>query len=138
LLNRIIIGPEHVIRLKRDGDYFTSEDIPANVFDSRNVFYLAVKTDDDPDSTIESIWTIAKLSSPEHIGTLISRALHGIRLEQTAVPPPGLPRRPNVFYFRIDHNTPQWTDVQQSRNISFYWDTAPEDTRVEIIILRGN
>ena len=138
LLNRIIIGPEHVIRLKRDGDYFASEDIPANVFDSRNVFYLAVKTDDDPDRTIESIRTIAKLSSPEHIGTLISRALHGIRLEQTAVPPPGLPRRPNVFYFRIDHNSPQWTDVQQSRNISLHWDTAPEDTRVEIIILRGN
>ena len=137
LLNRIIIGPEHVLRLKRDVDYFASEDIPVNVFDGRNVFYLAVKTDDEPDKTIQSILTIAKLSSPEHIGTLISRALHGIKLEQSMIPPPGLPRRPNVFYFKIDNNSPQWPDVQQSKNISLHWDAAPEDTRVEIIILRG-
>jgi type VI secretion system protein ImpJ len=136
MLNRIIIGPEHIIRLKRDGDYFAGE-IPANAFDSRNVFYLVVRTDVEPDKVPETIQAIAKLSSSEHIGTLISRALHGINLEQSPVPPPGLPRRPNSFYFKIDHYSSQWAEVQRSQNISLYWDTAPEDVVAQIVVLRG-
>ena len=136
LLNRLIIGPEHIIRLKRDGGYFNGE-IPASAFDSRNVFYLVVRTNVDPAEVPETILTIAKLSSSEHIGTLISRALHGIPLEESHVPPPGLPRRPNSFYFKIDHDSTQWNDVQRSQNISLYWDTAPEDAMAEIVILRG-
>jgi len=136
LLNRIMIGPEHILRLKREGDYFTS-DIPATAFDSHNVYYLVIRTNTDPDTVPECMRTIAKLSSAEHIGTLISRALHGIRLEQSQVPPPGLPRRPNSFYFKIDHTGSQWFDVQHAQNIALYWDTAPEDLAAEIIILRG-
>jgi len=136
LLNRIIIGPEHIIRLKRDGDYFAAE-IPANAFDSRNIFYLVIRTNIDPDSVPEIIQTIAKLSSSDHISTLISRALHGVSLEQSLVPPPGLPRRPNSFYFKIDHYGSQWSDVQRSQNISLYWDTAPDDLLADIVILRG-
>ena len=136
LLNRIIIGPEHIIRLKRDGDYFAGE-IPTNAFDSRNAFYLVIRTNVEPEKVLENIKTIAKLSSSEHIGTLISRALHGIKLEESHVPPPGLPRRQNSFYFKIDHYSSQWVEVQRSRNISLYWDTAPEDVMAEIVILRG-
>ena len=136
LLNRIIIGPEHIIRLKRDGGYFAGE-IPTNAFDSRNAFYLVIRTNVEPEKVLENIKTIAKLSSSEHIGTLISRALHGIKLEESHVPPPGLPRRQNSFYFKIDHYSSQWVDVQRSRNISLYWDTAPEDVMAEIVILRG-
>ena len=136
MLNRIIIGPEHIIRLKHDGDYFTGE-IPVNAFDSRNAFYLVVRTDNEPNTVPENIQKIAKLSSSEYIGTIISRALHGINLEQSPVPPPGLPRRPNSFYFKIDHNSSQWSDVQRSQNISLYWDTAPEDVIAQIVVLRG-
>ena len=136
MLNRIIIGPEHIIRLKREGDHFTGE-IPSNAFDSRNAFYLVVRTDDDPDKVPGDIQNIAKLSSSEYISTIISRALHGIMLEQSPVPPPGLPRRPNSFYFKIDHDSSQWADVQRSQNISLYWDTAPEDVMAQIVVLRG-
>lgn len=136
LLNRIIIGPEHIIRLKREGDSCTGE-IPANAFDSRNAFYLVVRTNVDPEKVPENILTIAKLSSSEHMNTLISRALHGIKLEESLVPPPGLPRRPNSFYFKIDHYSTQWADVQRSHSITLYWDTAPEDLMADIVILRG-
>jgi type VI secretion system protein ImpJ len=136
MLNRIIIGPEHIIRLKRDGNYFKGE-IPVSAFDSRNAFYLVVRTDEEPDKVPEDIQKIAKLSSSEYIGTVISRALHGINLEQSPVPPPGLPKRPNSFYFKIDHYSSQWGEVQRSQNISFYWDTAPEDAVAQIVVLRG-
>lgn len=136
MLNRIIIGPEHIIRLKRDENYFTGE-IPVSAFGGRNNFYLVVRTDDEPDKVPEVIQKIAKLSSSEYIGTVISRALHGINLEQSPVPPPGLPKRPNSFYFKIDHYSSQWAEVQRSQNISFYWDTAPEDVVAQIVVLRG-
>ncbi|MBN2254536.1 MAG: type VI secretion system baseplate subunit TssK [Deltaproteobacteria bacterium] len=136
LLNRLIIGPEHIIRLKRDGAYFNGE-ISANAFDRRNVFYLVVRTKDDPQSVPQTIMTIAKLSSTEHIGTIISRALHGLPLEESKVPPPGLPRRSDAFYFKIDHESSQWDDVRLSQNISLYWDTESEDAMAEIVVLRG-
>ena len=134
LLDEITAGPEYVIRLVYDGTYYAAELKPA-IFEGRNRFYLVLKTEADPKSAIQSVAAIAKLSSREHLPILIARALTGIGLEHLPVPPQELPRRANSIYFAVDHHSDQWALVQKGHNIALYWDNAPEDMEVELMVV---
>jgi predicted component of type VI protein secretion system len=68
--------------------------------------------------------------------TLLARSLSGIPLEWSPSPPPGLPKYPGAFYFKIDHTHAYWSDVQRNLNFCLYWDGAPEDTKAEVVVLR--
>lgn len=134
LLDEITAGPEYVIRLVYDGTYYAAELKPA-IFEGRNRFYLVLKTEADPKFVIQSVAAIAKLSSREHLPILIARALPGIGLEHLPVPPQELPRRANSVYFAVDHHSDQWALVQKGHNIALYWDNAPEDMEVELMVV---
>ena len=134
LLDEITAGPEYVIRLVYDGTYYAAELKPA-IFEGRNRFYLALKTEADPKFVIQSVAAVAKLSSREHLPILIARALPGIGLEHLPVPPQELPRRANSIYFAVDHHSDQWALVQKGHNIALYWDNAPEDMEVELMVV---
>jgi type VI secretion system protein ImpJ len=84
---------------------------------------------------LKSLETIAKLSTRETLPILIARALPGIKLQHLPVPPQELPRRARSIYFQIDHHSDQWAHVQKNNNIALYWDTAPEDLKVEMMIV---
>jgi type VI secretion system protein ImpJ len=135
LLSAIVIGPESIIDLLRDGSAFKGK-IPLNLFDSRNVFYLNIQTSGNPDQVTGSLTRLAKISSAERAPALVTRALPGLPLEYHEVPPPGLPKRPNSFCFRLDRSSPHWLDIQQGQNLCLYWDAAPADTKAELIVLR--
>lgn len=134
LLDEITAGPEYVISLVYDGTYYAAELKPA-IFEGRNRFYLVFKTEADPKFVIQSIATVVKLSSREHLPILIARALPGIGLEHLTIPPQELPRRANSLYFAVDYHNDQWALVQKGRNIAFYWDNAPEDLEVELMVV---
>jgi type VI secretion system protein ImpJ len=134
LLDEITAGPEYVIRLVYDGTYYAAELKPA-IFEGRNRFYLVLKTEADPKSVIQSVAAVAKLSSREHLPILIARALTGIGLEHLPVAPQELPRRANSIYFAVDHHSDQWALVQKGHNIALYWDNAPEDMEVELMVV---
>jgi len=135
LLDEITAGPEYVIRLVYDGTYYAAELKPA-IFEGRNRFYLVFKTDTDPKSAVQTIETLAKLSSREHMPLLIARALPGVGLEHLPVPPQELPRRANTMYFSVDYHCDQWNLVQKGHNIAFYWVNAPEDLEVELMVVK--
>jgi type VI secretion system protein ImpJ len=134
LLDEITAGPEYVIRLVYDGTYYAAELKPA-IFEGRNRFYLVLKTEADPKFVIQSVAAVAKLSSREHLPILIARALPGIGLEHLPVAPQELPRRANSIYFAVDHHSDQWALVQKGHNIALYWDNAPEDMEVELMVV---
>ncbi|MEN6320487.1 MAG: type VI secretion system baseplate subunit TssK [Syntrophaceae bacterium] len=134
LLDEITAGPDYVIRLVYDGTYYTAELKPA-VFEGRNRYYIVLKTEDDPKAILDSISTAAKLSSREQLPLLIARALPGIGLEHLAIPPQELPRRANSIYFAVDHHNDQWTLVSRVNNIALYWDNAPDDLEVELMVV---
>jgi type VI secretion system protein ImpJ len=79
---------------------------------------------------------IAKVSSVEYMRTLTGRALPGIPLEFSLLPPAGLPNRPNSYHFRLDLSSPQWTEIQKNQSICLYWDQAPKDTKAEFVVIR--
>jgi type VI secretion system protein ImpJ len=134
LLDEITAGPEYVIGLVYDGTYFGAELNPA-IFEGRNRFYLVLKTEEDPKLVLQSLITIAKLSSRERLPILIARALPGIGLEHLPVPPQELPRRASCIYFQIDHHSDQWANVTKGHNIALYWDRAPEDLEAELMVV---
>ena len=136
LLDEITAGPDYVIRLVYDGTYYAAELKPA-VFDGSNRYYIVLKTEEDPKAILESISRAAKLSSREQLPLLIARALPGIGLEHLTVPPQELPRRANSIYFAVDHYNDQWMLVSRGHNIALYWDNAPEDMDVELMVVNS-
>jgi type VI secretion system protein ImpJ len=134
LLDEITAGPDYVIRLVFDGTYYASELVPA-IFEGRNRYYLVFRTDTDPKFVLSSLATIIKISSREQLPILIARALPGIALEHLPVPPQELPRRAHCIYFQIDHHGDHWGLIEKGRNIAIYWDTAPEDLEVELMVV---
>lgn len=135
LLNDIIIGPEHVIRLEVIENGLKAE-IPAKALDRRNDFYLVLRSKSDEKILKKALTNIVKICSTEHLSILISRSLPGIPLEHIKIPPPGLPRRPDSKYFQIDRTHTLWNFVERDHNIQIFWEPLPEDLQAEIVVLR--
>jgi type VI secretion system protein ImpJ len=134
LLDEITAGPEYILELVYDGTYFVSE-LPAAIFEEKNRFFLVTTTDVAPDTVIKALENIAKLGSRESLPIRIARALPGLGLQHLTEPPQELPRRAQSLYFQIDHFSDQWQDVQQGKNLALYWDTAPEEFKVEFMVV---
>lgn len=134
LLDEITAGPEYVIRLAHDGAFYTADLKPA-IFEGRNRFYLAVKTEEDPKTVLQALEDIAKLSSREHLDMLVSRSLPGIGLQYLQVPPQELPRRANTVYFAINHHDEQWAAVSKKYCLALYWNSAPTDIEIELMVV---
>ncbi len=134
LLDEITAGPEYVMQLLYDGTYYASDLSPA-IFAGQNRFYLLFETEADPKAVVQSLETIAKLGSRESLPILIARALSGINLKHLPAPPQELPRRTHSIYFLIDHHSDQWVQIQKGNNIALYWDAAPEDLKVEMMVV---
>ncbi len=134
LLDEITAGPEYMIQLAYDGTYYVTE-LPPTMFEGRNRFYLVIETEEEPQSVLQSLETIAKLGSRESLPILIARALSGVKVEHLPTPPQELPRRAHCIYLQIDHHSDQWTHVQKGCNLALYWDTAPEDLKVELMVV---
>jgi len=137
LLDEITAGPEYMLPLLFDGTYYTT-DLPPAIFEGRNRFYLAMATEADPQSVLPSVEQIAKFSSREYLPILIARSLPGIKLAYLQVPPQELPRRANTLYFQIDHHGDAWAQVQHGNNLALYWDDAPDDLKVELMVVGRN
>jgi type VI secretion system protein ImpJ len=134
LLDEITAGPEYVIHLMYDGTYYAA-DLPPKIFEGQNRFYLVFETETDPQTVLQSMESIAKLSSRESLPILIARSLSGTKLEHLSIPPQELPRRAHSLYFQIDHHSDQWAQVQKGSNLALYWDAAPQDLKVELMVV---
>ena len=78
--------------------------------------------------------TSAKLSARESLPILIARALPGIQLTPLPDPPQELPCRSRAIYLAIDIHGDQWQNVIKFNNLAMFWDTAPEDIKIELMV----
>lgn len=134
LLDEITAGPDYMIPLLYDGTYFAA-DLPPALFSGGNRYYLVFETQSDPQSLLQALETAGKLGARESLPLLIARALPGVRLDHLVLPPQELPRRAFSIYFQIDHHSDLWNRVETSNNLALYWDTAPEDLKVELMVV---
>jgi type VI secretion system protein ImpJ len=134
LLDEITAGPEHMLQLLYDGTYYATELSPT-IFQGNNRYYLVITTDQNRQQQLSSFTSLAKMGPRESLPILIARALPGISLAPLETPPQELPRRANSLYFKIDHHGDQWQQVQRNRNLAVFWDAAPEDLKVELMVV---
>lgn len=134
LLDEITAGPEYVTQLLFDGTYYAADLAPA-IFEGGNRFFIVFETEEDPKAVLQSLESIGKLGSRESLPILIARALPGIRLEHLPVPPQELPRRSRAIYFQVDHHSDQWAQIAKTKNIALYWDAAPQDLKIELMVV---
>lgn len=135
LLNEITIGPQYLVEMKRNNAIF-SADIPPQFFTEHVDFYLIVNTVSNFENSEKSLITAAKLSSEDTVEVLQERSLPGVGMMYLTAVPPGLPRRPNSYYLRIDVHDDQWSSVVRQENVALLWDEAPEDCKVELVVVR--
>lgn len=135
LLNTLTIGAQNIVTLEREEDFFKG-DIPLESLESRSIFYLVIKANGKEEEIVHSILHLSTISSSERISTLISRALPGVQMKQRPIPPPGLPRRPNSYYFKFEQDNDEWFELKRTGHIHFFWPDAPADTEVQLIILK--
>jgi len=134
LLDEITAGPEYVIALLFDETFYAAH-LPPQVFEERNRFYLVVETEVDPKTVLQDLEKISKLGSRERLPLLVARALPGIKLNHLPNPPQELPRRSQCLYFQIDHHSENWAEVKKTYNLALYWDRAPKDLKVELMVV---
>ena len=135
MLNEITIGPQYLVEMTKDEVAF-SADVPNEFFTEHVDFYLIVNTTASFEEAQQSLLTAAKLSSRDTVEVLIERSLPGVGMIYMPAPPPGLPRRPNSYYLRLDIHDDQWSSVTRQQNVSLLWEEAPEDTSVELVVVR--
>jgi len=134
LLDEITAGPEYVVRLANEGTFYAADLKPA-IFEGRNRFYLSVRTDENAATITQSLNALAKLGAREDLQNIVSRALPGIDLEHQSIPPQELPRRSHTHYFLINSRSHYWDSVIKNRNIAFYWNNAPGDLELELMVV---
>jgi type VI secretion system protein ImpJ len=136
LLSDIVVGEENIIRLNREGNDFKGQ-IPVETFAQAARFILSVTTAGASEEVVDALTRLAKIGSVEEMPTMIARALPGIPLEWRSTPPPGLPERPDVYYFSLKTDHDLWSDIRRTGNICLHWGEAPENTIAELIISRA-
>ena len=135
LLNEITIGPELIVQLLQDNDYYTA-DLPSRFVDARNECYFVLRTEEDPETVARSFRSEAKVASRRELPDLINRSLPGVDVTHLPVAPQGLPRRSYSLYFGLSKSSDQWSDVERTSNLSLYWSSAPADLKIELVVLR--
>jgi type VI secretion system protein ImpJ len=136
LLGEILVGPEFYAYLEPKGDFLVGA-LPGEFFATRNRFYLVTKTGSNNDRLSQDFVKAVRLASPSQLPALIDLALPGIDLIEVLTPPQGLPQRSNTRYYRIEQMAQAWEAVEQEGELAMFWAQAPEDLRVEVVVLRG-
>lgn len=134
LLDELTAGADYIIRLNHDG-YHYSADLRPSTFEGRNKFYLSFKTEESLESILRAVKTVVKVGSREGLRVIVSRALPGITLTHQTQVPKELPYRSNTTYFSISRNCEQWESVEKNRNLALYWNNAPQDLEMELMVV---
>lgn len=136
LLGEISVGPEFRVTLEPHEDYLVGS-IPHDYLNHRNRFYLVTQTASRGDYSGDDFLRNARLAATDALPTLIDHALPGIEMVEVATPPQGLPQRANARYYRIEQLSDDWERVEKSGELGLFWPSAPDDLRVQLVVLRG-
>jgi type VI secretion system protein ImpJ len=134
LLNELTKGPEYVVPLVFDGDYFAAA-LDRQFFEGDNHYYLAIKADMPPRELEHLLMGTGKVCSHEEMEELRRRALPGLAARYLEAPPEELPRRTHCHYFELDHRGNLWRRIEQRQNIAVYCQLPPEKVEMQLLVL---
>lgn len=139
LLNEVTVGPEMLVHFEQDGaspDMFRA-DMPADFFGPRHRYYLMARSAADPVELADKLGVDAKLGVSDQMEMLITRSLPGIELLPLKTLPLGLPRRSGAVYFRLESLSEAWDAVVRAGSLALFLPDAPNELRLELIVIKG-
>lgn len=134
LLDELAKGPEYVVPLVFDGEYFAAG-LDRKFFEGNNHYYLAIKVDIPPRELEHLLTETGKVCSREEMEALRQRALSGVMVRHLETPPEELPRRAHCSYFELDHRGSLWKRIEQRQNIAVFCQLPPEKTEMQLMVL---
>lgn len=134
LINELTKGPEYVVSLLFDGEYFAA-DLSKRFFEGSNHYYLSIKADMPPAEIERLLMETGKMCSREDMGVLRQRALPGLTVRYQATPPEELPRRAHYHYFELDHYDHLWQRIEQHQNLAVHCQLPPEKSEMQLLVI---
>jgi type VI secretion system protein ImpJ len=134
LLNELTRGPEYVVRLEYDGEYYAAQ-LDKRFFEGNNRYYLSIKVDLPPRQLLSRLTETGKISSREEMEVIRDQATMGLKIDYLENPPEELPRRAYCSYFVIDHHTTLWRRIEQRQNIAVYCGLPPQGTEMQLLVI---
>jgi type VI secretion system protein ImpJ len=134
LLDELAKGPEYVVPLTFDGEYFAAS-LDRKFFEGNNHYYLSIRVDIPPRELERLLTGTGKVCSREEMEALRQRALPGLMVRHLDTPPEELPRRAQCSYFELDHHGALWKRIEQRQNIAVFCQLPPEKTEMQLMVL---
>lgn len=136
LLNGLALDDNTYISLEPDEQrIYRGELMPGNLHSSHEVLLLLRSETLAPLNQMIASGREFKIAPQAAISGLIQHALPGISSNLADGSPRGVPNRPDSCYFILNQHEEMWKNVEQDKNIAFYWADAPGDLQVQLVFV---
>lgn len=138
LLKRVGITVPYVsIRLLTDNNLlWVSETIAEDLLQSAQ-FYLVCTGEIEERKITTDLASNLKIAPPESMHDLITFNLRGLNAQYTPNVPPGLPRNPGMYHFRLEKAGDYWDAISQSRALAILIPDTFNGLKLELLAMQG-
>lgn len=136
LVNRVGISENYVpIRLRTDNNLlWVSEPVAEDLLQNAH-FYLVCSGEIEERRITMDLATNLKIAPPESLHYLITFNLRGLNVQYTPNVPPGLPRGPGIFHFRLEKAGDYWEAICQSRALAILLPESFNGLKLELLAM---
>jgi type VI secretion system protein ImpJ len=100
-------------------------------------FYLGADAKMPAGRLVEELPAKSKISSPDHVGELIGRAVPGVELLHEPVPPAAIPVRAGFKYFQLSRHGRAWEAINRAKALALYLPDDFPELKLELIAVKS-
>lgn len=100
-------------------------------------FYLGADAKMPAGRLVEELPAKAKISSPDHVGELIGRAVPGVELLHEPVPAAAIPVRAGFKYFQLSRHGRAWEAINRAKALALYLPDEFPELRLELVAVKS-
>jgi type VI secretion system protein ImpJ len=100
-------------------------------------FYLGADAKMPAGRLVEELPAKSKISSPDHVGDLIGRAVPGVELLHEPVPPAAIPVRAGFKYFQLSRHGRAWEAINRAKALALYLPDEFPELKLELIAVKS-
>ena len=108
------------IPLHLTADYFYAGEVTDQRCFGRSTWCLAVRADMGNVELVAQVPKLVKICSERFVPELVKRALPGLSLMHTPVPPPAIAAKVATEYFLVDKKGPFWDHIVSTKRVGVY------------------
>ena len=126
------------IPLRKAGDYLYEGDVIDQRCLDNSRWMLSVRAPVGEVDVIAKTPQLVKVCSKLFVPKLVERALPGMTLTHTPVPPSAISQRVDAQYFSVSKDRPCWDHIVQTRQVGVYVPGELPDPEIELLVILGS